>query len=233
MAKDFLFRETLLINNPDAVEAVVGSETIIVCGSAQGMTSAVSFSLYELGYFLGEKLQEENFEDREFFWAFSDPKQNGIPLAERSFLCDLVNRRNAQHQRWGFKLPSAIRHHKELPFVFRNPVVVLCVRNPVATMRSIMRRNPRVLGGFKQAHRAATTWVEALEWLTQNRNLPSVVIDMDAVKRAPDTFLRELSETFSLNGDLEGISKSISNRGYSASSPREVIFLPPRRNTPR
>ncbi|ETW10873.1 Lipopolysaccharide biosynthesis protein [Roseivivax marinus] len=221
--QNFEFTKTMLINNPEALERAIGTETLAVTGSARGMTSLVSFTLYELGYFIGHELQMHNFEDLEFQRAFPNRKVWSRPLKYRKPLRDLITARNAEHVRWGFKIPGAVGYVPELPPLLRNPVIVLCIRNPVAICRSVMTRNPQVSGGISTAYRNAKKWIPAMDFLMEHETLPSIILDMDGVQRQPKVFLREFSAALKLDGDLDDILPQISKRGYKRAESREGV----------
>lgn len=230
MADDIEINKTMIITNPSAVKRFIGSETLIVCGSERGMTSVISYTLYELDYFLGETLQFKNYEDREFFWAFNNPEFVNTPLSRRQPLRDLIKKRNSQHRRWGFKLPGVVKYIPEMEPLFRNAIFVLCIRNPASTMHSIMTKNPNVSGGIKTAYAKATQWIEPLGYIIQNQKTPSIVIDMDKVRRDPDVFLKEFTDVLQLDGDTDDILKNLKSNRYTDSKPKEgVELVPPRK----
>lgn len=217
---DIEYKKTLLIVNPEALRARITTETLVVCGSARGMTSVVSFALYELGYFVGNDLQLHNYEDYEFQDIFHNQEP---PLAERPAFTDLVAKRNAEHVRWGFKVPAAINFVDQITDVFRNPICVLCVRNPLATAMSVARRNPNVRGGNAQIFRGATKSIRAMAKLTANPELPSILINMEEAQSNPLTFLEEISEILQIEGDLPAIAEAMSSRGYKKSEARPGV----------
>ena len=223
MTHPFQFQETLLITRPEALKSVVGRETLMVCGAARGMTSVVSYTLYELGYFIGTDLQLNNYEDHAFQRAIIRFVPARKPLAQRQDLRDLIARRNAGQDRWGFKLPDAVQHVEDLPPLLRNPVVVLCIRNPVAVARSIMTRDPGVKGGLGTAMRKGLDAMSALPYLLDRAPHPAIIVDMDAVRRTPGAFVRDIIEVLDLSGDADAITGAISKQGYKPAAPRDGI----------
>ena len=230
----FSFKETMLINNPEQLAARVGQETMVVCGAPRGLTSVVSYTLYECGYFIGSELVSRNYEDKAFQKILVEHILYNTHLAKagkgRHMLKDhgkfmsLVQERNATHARWGFKMPDAVNYIDELPVILRNPVIVLCVRNPLAVARSILNRRPDGPGGIAFAVEKALAANQAILTLLNETECPSVVLNMEAVKAAPMTFLKEFTELFSLNCDLASVADVIGNYGYAKTKiPREGI----------
>ncbi|WP_417723942.1 hypothetical protein [Salipiger sp.] len=220
---DYEFKETFLLVNASKLDSILGNETLIVCGSSRGMTSVVSFALYELEYFIGNRLQSKNYEDLDFQEIFPDKQTFTKSLSERKPLLKLVRKRNADYDRWGFKLPRASDFADDFGKVFRNPICVLCVRNPVATARSITARNPNVRGGIGRVMMQSQKALRAIQSLTESSSMPSIIINMDEAQRHPELFLSEFSELLRLDGDLSGIAAQIEKRSYKSSAPRAGI----------
>ena len=195
----------------------------MVCGSARGMTSLVAYVLYELNYFIGHDLQEQNFEDLDFLDTLVGYGMLPKRLARRKDLRNLIGKRNREHVRYGFKTPDAVFCLKELVPLLRDPIVVLCVRNPVATGRSIMTRNPKVKGGITQALNKAIAANSAITYLLDDAPCPSLVVNMDEAQRQPSVFLTELMTALGLEGDTEAIVRKISRKSYKSSTPREGV----------
>lgn len=211
--------KTMLVHRPDRLDQIIGTETLVVCGSERGMTSLVAFFLFNTGYFIGEYLGPDNHEDLEFMSAIPHPSQQLRPLGEGR-LPALIEKRNNAHERWGFKLPRAAFHVKDLDRLLRNPVFVVCVRNPVAVAKSILAREAK---GFELRHlmSIARRPFDAIEEVITGTAAPLVIVDMDQVSRSPDAFVNEMTTVLRLQGDLAKISQIISQSGYKRSAPRD------------
>lgn len=222
---NYRFDHTMMVVNPDKLARVVGSETLIVTGPARGMTSAVALTLYELDYFIGANLQMHNLEDQDMLRALPSREIFRRHLRYRKPFRAIVEKRNAAHSRWGFKLPRATHYISEMPELLRNPVFVLCTRNPVAVCRSVMKREPDVKGGLSAAYRNAKQWVPAMDYLMRSKAVPSLILDMDCVQRVPNVFIQEFSRALQLSGDFESIVKKISKPGYKRVKEREGVTM--------
>ena len=221
----FELQRTIAINNTIELEKRVGKETLVVCGSPRGMTSVVAFSLYELGLFLGHHLGAKNYEDQDFLQAIPPKAYLKQNLTNRSDFNNLICSRNEKFQRWGFKLPRASEHVESLIDALRNPVFVVCVRNPMAVARSVSNREPHFNGDLTKLFNIGTSYFQAIDVLLADNSVPSIFIDMDMVQRQPGVFLQEISAALKLKGNLKEIRDQISRQGYQESKPRDGIVF--------
>lgn len=223
MNPEFEILRTLTVINPRQLQSRIGNETLVVCGSPRGMTSLVAFSIYELGYFIGHHLGAKNFEDQDFLGAIPPATWLPVSLTNRKKFVDLVADRNASHTRWGFKLPRASEHIPALRKHLRNPIFVVCARNPMGIARSVQRREAQFDGTLRDLLTIGTRYIQAIELLSQDTETPSIIVNMDEASHIPAVFLQELSETLGLQGDLAAIKNRITGRGYKEGSPRDGV----------
>jgi hypothetical protein len=153
------FRDTMIIVRPDSLANVLGKETLVIGGPSRGGTSIIAYVLLNIGYYLGDKLREDYHEDREILDAIGRPAEMGGIIAER----------NRQRARWGFKVPDAVHYIHWLAGALRNPVFLLVYRNPVATTKSILKRDPNFGGstGLRQLATALEHGLHKMELGTQ------------------------------------------------------------------
>ncbi|SLN29314.1 hypothetical protein ROJ8625_01264 [Roseivivax jejudonensis] len=214
------YKRVTLVVNPGLLAERLGRETLVCCGAARGMTSVVAYTLFDQGYFLGERLQHRNFEDVDMRRAIPPRDQMLRPLANRPDFTTLVAARNADYTRWGFKIPHAVEHVPELCRLLRDPVILLCVRNPVGTGKSIVQRSETETGGIDQIMHASLRWVPALQYLVGQADVPALICDMDIVRRRPFAFVRDLKEALDLEGDADAIAETIGTAGYKRAEAR-------------
>ncbi|MFD2174128.1 hypothetical protein [Rhodobacter lacus] len=200
--------------NMERLKERIGKETLVVCGAARGATSVVAYLLYEMGYFIGKDLGPRNYEDRAFARVIPPRRFLGRTLARSAAFTDLVAARNRDHARWGFKAPLACEHISELSTVLRNPVFVICVRNPLGVARSVLTREKRFTGGVFDAIHISRAYMEAIKALQKLQNAPALLINMDAAVLTPKIFLAEFSEVLNLSGDFAALEKAIRKPGY-------------------
>lgn len=121
----------MVVVRPDSLNRVLGYETLVICGPSRGGTSIISYVFLKIGYYLGEGLGH-NHEDQDILTAMGNSSEMHRIVAER----------NQRFKRWGFKVPDAIYYIDWLTGALRNPVFVVSFRNPVATAKTILKREP-------------------------------------------------------------------------------------------
>lgn len=211
---NLLQMRTMFVLNPEELNNRIGSETIVVCGAPRGGTSIVSYALFRLQYFLGDDLGRRNYEDREMLQAIPPKKVMKNKLARRPGYRSIVEKRNLQHSRWGFKLPRATDYVPELIDTLRNPVFIVCVRNQLSVVRSIFNREKSFDDKFVEAIQIARSYQKAMDCLLSRNDTPAIFIDIDTVKAKPGVFIQEFSELLRLTGDLNSIKNAINAPGY-------------------
>ena len=224
---NFQVQETLMTLNQDALDKCIGRETLVVTGAPRGMTSLVAFSLYECGYFLGESLGAKNFEDQDFVKAIKPLELSKKPLRDNKLLLDLIAKRNLEYQRWGFKLPHAGSRINELKTLLRNPVFVICIRNPLSTAKSILKYEPKRTFTASQLLDIGTRYYTILFKIAETNESPAILVNMESASRSPDSFLVELSSILSLPRPDNKLSCKLAIPGYKTATPRSgVTFIP-------
>lgn len=220
MTGEFNTLRTMTVLRPSRLQAVLGRETLVVCGAARGMTSMVSYALHAMDYPLGDRLRDLNYEDEAFLDLLPETLRRQRDWRPRPGLKDLVAVRNSAHPRWGFKLPHAVFYAPILRRALRNPVFMVCIRNPLGTVASIRRRDPNKDLTFQQMYRRAVAYQAGLDWILRQPDLPAVLVDMDLARAQPGRFLNDLTEMLDLSGDLRAIKKQIRLGGYAKPAPQ-------------
>ena len=201
--------QTLIIMRPAELKRVLGEESLVVCGSSRGGTSIIAFVLLRLGYHLGDRLGLYNHEDEEIVAAMKNPRQ----------LTAIIANRNRRLKRWGFKVPDAIHHVDWLAKSLRNPVFLVICRNPVAIAKTIMTREANSDSPShdlsKAIHHGLRYMVSGTRVLTTRA--PSILIDVDAARGAPEQLVRELARLFAPGtpeDTIAAIGRDIGTAGY-------------------
>lgn len=78
------------------------------------------------GVFMGESLDDVVFEDHEFARLFTGP------VPDDQAMNALLRKRNRARKVWGFKRPQLHQQDPKIIDLFRNPTVIITVRDPVA-----------------------------------------------------------------------------------------------------
>ncbi len=181
----------------------------------------VAFVLYRAGLHMGERLGARNYEDQDIR-PYLPQRGRLAPWHDHRQLRGLVRRRDAMHARWGFKLPHATRHIRLLTRELRNPVFLVCIRNPAAVARSIARRDPPP-PWLSAGLGLAVEPVSAALKVVACTDAPMLIIDTDEVVKRPGRFLDEAARLLNLQGDLRGIGQIIRERGYRQSEARRGV----------
>lgn len=183
-ASDLATHATIVVKAPADLRARLGGETLVVTGSPRGATSLVAYALRRGGYPLAARATSLNHEDDAIVAARDDP----------AALLAVVEARNAEGARWGFKLPFASRAIDWYARHLRRPVFVMVYRNPLAIARSIARREPQWPDTSEGLDRALRRGLEMMTAGTDvlRQDAPAVLIDADAAKATPEVFVAEL-----------------------------------------
>ncbi len=102
------------------------ARTLIVSGVARSGTSMVARVLDAAGVPMGDRIDDVVFEDHDFSELFNRP------TLDQDALGALVQQRNDAHPVWGFKRPQMHQLGTETISRFRNPLVIVTLRDPVA-----------------------------------------------------------------------------------------------------
>lgn len=170
-----------------------GPATYVVLGSARGGTSMVSGLLRLLDVPMGDELDPGNNEDREFLFhhgsrrLLDDQATRGACVAR---LLDVVRRRNASHDVWGWKDPLAYLYVRDLLPALRAPRLVLITRDPLAV--GLNQHRHRRADVLEQTRVALATYRDLLD-LARSGAAPCLCAGYESVLRHPDEFVETLS----------------------------------------
>ena len=114
-------------------ELAKDSNTLIICGVARSGTSMAAKLVEGLGIFLGERKDPVVLEDVEMAAALEKDDHR---------LEQLIEQRNQAHAMWGFKRPSAYKYLLPIMSKFRNPAVIVTMRD----LAAISARNVVAIG---------------------------------------------------------------------------------------
>jgi hypothetical protein len=190
----------MIVLHPDRLGAAVPHETLVITGSPRGGTSIVAYILLRAGYFLGRDMSALNHEDREIAGAFTEDNR----------LLTIIEARNREHQRWGFKFPKASMKLEWLASNLRNPVFVIVYRNPLAIARSIINRQPNFDRTEIHLKRALERGLDRMTTATASSfrsQIPAIFIDIDDAIKRPAPFLSEFLSRLSVEVPVEFVAK--------------------------
>ena len=159
--------------------------TLIVSGAARSGTSMVARVLDAAGVPMGELLDDVVFEDHAFADLFSQP------TVDLDALDRLVRHRDRTHPVWGFKRPNLHPYGAGLVSRFRNPFLIVTLRDPVA----IAERNATAEQIDLQAalSMAMDNLGETVRF-AQAATCPVLLVSYEKAVRNPDRFVERLLE---------------------------------------
>ncbi len=119
-------RGLIRLHKTHSLVAHTAARTLIVSGVARSGTSMVARVLDAAGVPMGDRIDDVVFEDHDFAELFNRPN------LDQDALGALVRQRNDAHPVWGFKRPQIHQSGAETISRFRNPLVIVTLRDPVA-----------------------------------------------------------------------------------------------------
>jgi len=174
----------LVLNKPDIS---VPEKTVVVLGVARGGTTMVASVLQALGVHMGERL---------------GPVLEDVLLSESvesrnlQQFENLVAKRDAAHQIWGWKRPSALKYTDVWENSFRNPHLVVVFRDPFA----IANRNriSMLSDVFKNMEGSVKSFQKLIKYLKYQKS-PILLCSYEKVLSSPENFVMAVDEFLDLN----------------------------------
>ncbi len=162
-----------------------GPRTLIVSGVARSGTSMVARILHAAGVPMGDELDDIVFEDHDFAVLFSQP------VLDQAALDTLVRRRDEAHRVWGFKRPHLHPAGAAVISRFRNPSLIITLRDPVA----IAERNA-IAEQLDQrtALSMATDDLQEMVRFAQLLTCPVLLVSYEKALHDPERFVGRLLE---------------------------------------
>ena len=159
--------------------------TLIVSGVARSGTSMVARVLHAAGVPMGEQIDDVVFEDHEFVELFSQPDLD-VDALDR-----LIRSRDDAHPVWGLKRPHLHRHGPGVIARFRNPLLVVTLRDPAAIAeRNAIAEHVDVRIALSMAADDLREMVQ----FTQDVACPVLLVSYEKAVWHPDRFVERLLE---------------------------------------
>jgi hypothetical protein len=159
--------------------------TYVITGIGRSGTSMAAGLLRNLGIYMGETRDEAVNEDKEI--------RDALMYFFHGSRARIIERRNAEHQKWGLKFPSLMNHlHPPELEQFRNPRLIVMVRDAVAvTRRSLLSdtnsgHSAAVFGHVIEQQTAMTAFV-------LNAKCPALLLSYEKFLAFPKTNLNMLA----------------------------------------
>lgn len=157
-----------------------GPFTIVCSGAARGGSSILPFMFSHAGVPMGQ-FEADNYEDIEILRNRHSPER----------LLEIIGRRNEEHTRWGFKIPSLRRgQYGFFDANLRNPIFIFIFRNPLLTAQSVVQRanhpnfSPDRKGFGTALHGALQTYVDFTVFIKQTKS-PCIMLSMEQLQYTP------------------------------------------------
>jgi hypothetical protein len=197
--------ELFPIRRPDIAPCFVarpsipfGPRTVVVLGAFRGGTSMIAEMSMQAGIFLGSDFLSaaendyECHEDTEFFGIIKQicdsGKQRESDAPEWGSLRELIATRNADHELWGFKAPSAVFLVDGLLPLLRNPHLLIVARDALSTWQGSQARLA------KMPWYAVRNHVAAVLDLIERPRAPTLAISFERGKERPGEVREAIKE---------------------------------------
>lgn len=151
-------------------------KTVVIVGVQRGGTSMVAGVARELGIDLGTNLGN-NHEDPEFLSHDADE------------ILGVVERRNADKDVWGWKMPHASEYLDRVVPELRNPFVIVVFRNVLAMAESQMKRSE---ASFENAFKFSSRRLAQVCEMVPTVDAPLMLVNYEKAIAEPTRFVDEM-----------------------------------------
>ncbi|MEE4208434.1 MAG: hypothetical protein V2I43_04105 [Parvularcula sp.] len=168
-----------------------GRYAVCIFGASRGGTSAAAYALARAGFPMGDDMRA-NCEDPAFLELITEDR------IDRAGLERLVRQRWSEYpRRWGFKVPAASFHLRSLSEAIENIVFVGIIRSPLASARTIFRREPAFSKGnpvanLQAALRHSMRYYEAAIADFARLSAPVLLLDHETARFQSEQFVSTL-----------------------------------------
>ena len=183
---DFQNKGVISLNQSDrSAHGMPEARTLIVTGVARSGTSMVARVLSGAGVFMGQNHDDVVFEDTDLRDLFTDA------AVDPERLGTLLRDRDRAHPVWGFKRPHLHVQGPAAIELFRNPSVVVMVRDPVAIAeRNAISEQLDVLHALS----TATSDLQQMMQFVESLTCPVLLVSYEKALRQPSRFIARLIE---------------------------------------
>lgn len=174
--------------------------TVIVLGAARGGTSMVAGLVRMLGVFMGDRIESASNEDLDFIEgkeplpAIPNPKHPEHKKVLETLMA-LVQKRNAEHDIWGWKDPLAFTYVVPLISLLPNPHFVVVYRDLYSiSARELMETGVDTLSTLERGQRNYAWLLEVLK----RGDAPALLAGYEKILRKPMQYASELAHFLGL-----------------------------------
>jgi hypothetical protein len=202
----------LLLRSPTQPAAGLDEPmTIITTGVGRSGTSMMAAVLTMLGVPMGPHKNLPVYEDEEFVSA--------LLYFDYARVARLIEARNTQNQRWGFKFPS-LQNHLLPPQIkrFRNPRLIVVMRDPVAVATRANLSDPELQGEATAFFNVSQQAYDMMHFV-HKAECPTLLLSYEKCIVFPDHAVDAVAAFCGLKVDSQSKSKAIAaitpnNSGY-------------------
>ncbi|OWU82252.1 hypothetical protein ATO6_22680 [Oceanicola sp. 22II-s10i] len=156
--------------------------TIFAFGLGRSGTTMLSRAMAELGIFMGEKITPQTHEDKDI--------QLAIKARDMKAFKQICRRRDADHDRWGFKCPAARGDVSGLASRMRNPRAIVVFRDIVAiALRNSISVDAEVIPGLQAAAKANVALIDEVI----KAEIPTLVVSYEKALQYPDRLVMAIA----------------------------------------
>ena len=211
----------ILNQGQTVVSERVSNKTFVLFGNPRGGTTMIANVVRSMGIFLGDDLPV-NLEDNGFNWDILSRLEPQLSRKDKiTSIKKAIEKRNAQHDVWGWKYPRSNVYLKDISSELINPMLICVFRDVVAsTARGVVRRREEPLDSIR---RALDLQSSNLRFIEQS-NLPTLLVSYEKAIADPLQLVTSLNRFMLLGLSPDQLAthagKVNPELGYSASNVR-------------
>ena len=175
------------------------SRTIIIVGLPRSGTSMPAKALYDLGVWMGDRIDQAVFEDVRIAEALEKKTED---------LCGIIEDYNNRFDIWGFKRPLAFEILKNHINKFRNPRILVMFRDPLAISK---RNSISVDAPIEISLQNAAEKIVALTNFSLSIDTPRMLVSYEKAIFKPEKFIEKLVQFVGCEPTPEEVKKAVSN----------------------
>ena len=211
----------ILNQGQPVVSERVSNKTFVLFGNPRGGTTMIANVVRSMGIFLGDDLPV-NLEDNGFNWDILSRLEPQLSRKDKIIsIKKAIEKRNAQHDVWGWKYPRSIVYLKDISSELINPMLICVFRDVVAsTARGVVRRREEPLDSIRRALDLQSSNLRLIE----QSNLPTLLVSYEKAIADPLQLVTSLNRFMLLGLSPDQLAthagKVNPELGYSASNER-------------
>lgn len=175
------------------------SRTIIIVGLPRSGTSMPAKALYDLGVWMGDRIDTSVFEDVRLAEALEKKTED---------LSGVIEDYNNRFDIWGFKRPMAFRQLPKHINEFRNPRILVMFRDPLAIAK---RNNISVDIPLHTALQDSAKQISELVEFSINIDAPKMFVSYEKAMLSPENFTKAIAQFAGCKPTPEDLKNAISN----------------------